>query len=218
MTLPKILAFVLPQFHRVPENDAWWGEGFTEWTNVKRAKPIMRGHYQPRVPAGGRYYDLTDPDVQRWQAELARAHGLDGFCYYHYWFGGKRLLERPVNLLIERGEPDFPFCLAWANEPWTRAWDGGDSEILMPQTYGLQEDWETHFLDLLRAFKDPRYIRLDGKPVFLIYRSASIPHCNEMIACWRQMALNAGLPGLHLKKACRGARPIGISCWSYGSS
>jgi len=198
MTLPKILAFVLPQFHRVPENDAWWGEGFTEWTNVKRAKPIMRGHYQPRVPAGGRYYDLTDPDVQRWQAELARAHGLDGFCYYHYWFGGKRLLERPVNLLIERGEPDFPFCLAWANEPWTRAWDGGDSEILMPQTYGLQEDWETHFLDLLRAFKDPRYIRLDGKPVFLIYRSASIPHCNEMIACWRQMALDAGLPGLHL--------------------
>ncbi len=195
---PKALAFVLPQFHRIAENDAWWGEGFTEWTNVRRAKPLFSGHLQPRVPVGGRYYDLCDVQTQAWQADLARAHGIHGFCYYHYWFNGRRLLERPVNLMLERGQPDFPFCLAWANEPWTRTWDGGDRQILMPQDYGGEADWRAHFDELLRAFKDPRYICVDGKPVFLIYRSASIPECAAMLAYWRSLALAAGLPGLHL--------------------
>ena len=203
-TGPAVLAFVLPQFHRIPENDAWWGEGFTEWTNVRKARPGFRGHRQPRVPSEGRYYDLTDEQTQQWQAELARHHGISGFCYYHYWFNGKRLLERPVQLLLERGRPDFPFCLAWANEPWTRAWDGGEREILMPQTYGEEADWRQHFDELLRAFRDPRYIRIEGKPVFLIYRSASIACAGPMIAAWRRWASEAGLPGLHLVQMLTG--------------
>lgn len=204
LTLPKILAFVLPQFHRIPENDKWWGSGFTEWVNVSKARPLFRGHLQPRVPTHGGYYDLRDEQTQAWQANLARAHGVGGFCYYHYWFNGKRLLEQPVELMLARGTPDMPFCLAWANEPWTRAWDGGDRQILMPQTYGAEPDWRAHFDDLLRAFRDPRYIRVDGKPVFLIYRSASIPCCTEMLACWRAMARDAGLAGLHLVQMLTG--------------
>jgi len=195
---PKLLAFVLPQFHRIPENDAWWGEGFTEWTNVRKARPCFPGHLQPRIPAGQRYYDLLDPAVQDWQAQLARDHGVHGFCYYHYWFSGKQLLERPVELLLRRGQPDIPFCLCWANEPWTRAWDGGDQEVLMAQAYGDEQDWTRHFEYLLQAFRDPRYIRVDGKPMFLIYRSSSIDVCEPMIALWRRLAERAGLPGLHI--------------------
>lgn len=195
---PRLLAFVLPQYHPIPENDEWWGEGFTEWTNVRKAKPLFPGHLQPRVPANGRYYSMLDPATHDWQAQLARDHGLYGFCYYHYWFRGKRLLEKPLELLLERGKPDFPFCLAWANEPWTRAWDGGDREILMPQEYGDEDDWEQHFACLLRFFKDPRYIRVNGKPMLLIYRSASIPVAEPMIERWRQLATKAGLPGLHI--------------------
>ena len=171
---PKILAFVLPQFHTIPENDEWWGEGFTEWTNVRKAQPLFPGHLQPRVPANGRYYNLLDPATMDWQAQLAKTHGLDGFCYYHYWFNGKRLLDKPLDLLLERGKPDFPFCLAWANEPWTRAWAGGDREVLMPQEYGGESDWRRHFDCLLRFFRDPRYIRVDGKPMLLLYRTNSI--------------------------------------------
>jgi lipopolysaccharide biosynthesis protein len=194
----KILAFFLPQFHRIPENDAWWGEGFTEWTNVRKAKPLFARHYQPRVPADGRYYDLTDPSVHDWQAKLARAYGVHGFCYYHYWFNGRQLLERPVELLLRRSAPDLPFCLAWANEPWTRAWDGGESQVLMPQSYGDEADWRRHFEYLLEVFRDPRYIRVEGKPMFLIYRSASIGVCEAMFGLWRKLARDAGLPGLHL--------------------
>lgn len=195
---PKLLAFVLPQFHPIPENDEWWGKGFTEWTNVRKAKPLFTGHLQPRVPANGRYYDLLDPATQDWQAQLAREYGLYGFCYYHYWFAGKRLLEKPAEMILARGEPDLPFCFAWANEPWTRAWDGGDREVLMPQSYGGETDWDEHFACLLRFFKDPRYIRVDGKPMFLIYRSASIPLAEQMFRRWRELAQRAGLPGLHI--------------------
>lgn len=201
---PKIIAFVLPQFHRMAENDRWWGEGFTEWVNVKRAKPLFKDHRQPRVPKDQNYYDLCDERTQEWQAQLARAHGVAGFCYYHYWFNGHRLLHKPVDLLLQRGKPDFPFCLAWANEPWTRAWDGGDREILMPQTYGKEAEWDAHFAELLRAFKDPRYIRIGGKPVFLIYRSASIEECAAMLARWRALALLKGFPGLHLVQMLTG--------------
>jgi lipopolysaccharide biosynthesis protein len=198
MTAPKVLAFVLPQFHRIPENDAWWGEGFTEWTNVRKARPLFARHYQPRVPREGRYYDLLDPAVHDWQASLAQRHGIHGFCYYHYWFNGKQLLERPLDLLLNRGAPALPFCLAWANEPWTRAWDGGEQQVLMPQAYGDRRDWEAHFAYLARVFRDPRYIRVDGKPMFLIYRSASIDVCGEMVQCWRELAAREGLPGLHV--------------------
>jgi lipopolysaccharide biosynthesis protein len=195
---PKILAFVLPQYHPIPENDEWWGQGFTEWTNVRKARPLFPGHLQPRVPADGRYYDLLDPATQEWQASLAKEHGIHGFCYYHYWFRGKRLLDKPVELLLQRSTPDFPFCLAWANEPWTRAWDGGDREVLMPQEYADRADWEAHFECLLRIFSDPRYIRVDGKPMLLIYRSASISCAEPMLQLWRELASRAGLPGLHI--------------------
>lgn len=198
MNKPKILAFLLPQFHRIPENDAWWGEGFTEWTNVRRARPLFDGHKQPRVPANQRYYNLLDQEVQAWQADLARQHGIYGFCYYHYWFNGKLLLEQPLNLMLDRQSPDFPFCLAWANEPWTRTWDGGDSHVLMPQDYGGPADWDSHFAYLLRAFLDPRYIRVNGKPMLLIYRTASIDNCADMLARWQQLARSHGLPGLHV--------------------
>jgi lipopolysaccharide biosynthesis protein len=205
--LPKVIAFFLPQFHAVPENDQWWGEGFTEWTNVRKARPLYRGHLQPRVPANDRYYNLLDPATQDWQAQLAREHGIYGFCYYHYWFKGKQLLERPLDLLLSRGQPDLPFCLCWANEPWTRAWDGGDREVLMPQAYGDESDWEAHFEYLLRVFRDPRYIRVDGKPVMLIYRSAGIDVADRMLALWRRLAERAGLPGLHLVSMLTGFAP-----------
>lgn len=196
---PKILAFHLPQYHTIPENDAWWGEGFTEWTNVRKARALFPGHRQPRVPADDNYYNLLDPRTQEWQAKLARDHGVYGFCYYHYWFkGGKRLLEKPLEMILERGQPDLPFCLAWANEPWTRAWDGGDKEVLMPQEYGDTEDWRRHFDCLLKFFQDPRYIRVGGKPMLLIYRTTSIDTAEPMLQLWRQLAERAGLPGLHL--------------------
>lgn len=198
MSTPKVLAFVLPQFHRIPENDEWWGEGFTEWTNVRKAKPLFKGHYQPRVPLNADYYDLLDPAVQDRQATMARQYGVYGFCYYHYWFSGRRLLEKPVELMLRRGKPDLPFCLAWANEPWTRAWDGGERQVLMPQSYGDEADWRQHFDHLLLAFRDPRYIRIEGKPMFLIYRSASIEVCAAMLRVWRELAHQAGLPGLHI--------------------
>lgn len=201
---PRILAFVLPQFHRIPENDTWWGEGFTEWTNVRKATALFGGHYQPRVPLEDRYYDLLDPLVHDWQADLAKRHGVHGFCYYHYWFGGKQLLERPIELLLRRSKPDMPFCLAWANEPWTRAWDGGDQQILMPQSYGDEVDWRRHFDYLLGVFRDPRYIRVDDKPMLLIYRSASIDALDPMLTLWRRLARQKGLNGLHIVEMLTG--------------
>ncbi|WP_086922562.1 glycosyltransferase WbsX family protein [Variovorax sp. JS1663] len=194
----RLLAFLLPQFHRIPENDQWWGEGFTEWTNVRKARARFRGHRQPRVPLHEHYYDLSDPRTQDWQAELARSHGLGGFCYYHYWFQGRQLLQRPLDALLKRRAPDFPFCVAWANEPWTRTWDGGDRHVLMPQHYGDRADWVAHYRYLEKAFQDPRYIRVDGCPVILIYRSASIAECEEMLDCWRNLAVRSGFAGLHV--------------------
>lgn len=198
MPEPKIIAFHLPQFHEVEENNHWWGQGFTEWTNVRRAKPLYRGHRQPRVPADHRYYDMMQRETREWQADLARRHGVHGFCYYHYWFNGKQLLERPILALLEDGGPDFPFCLAWANEPWTRAWDGSERDVLMPQSYGGETEWDQHFAYLLRCFRDPRYIRVDGRPMLLIYRCESIPPFEPMLARWRALAAEAGLPGLHV--------------------
>ena len=168
------LAFYLPQYHPIPENDEWWGKGFTEWINVTRARPLFPGHYQPHVPGELGYYDLRVPEVREAQAELARSHGIYGFVYYHYWFHGKRLLERPFDEVLSSGAPDFPFALCWANEEWTRNWDGRTGRVLMPQEFSDQDDLD-HIRWLLTAFADHRYIKIDGRPLMLIYRPAQLP-------------------------------------------
>jgi len=193
----RVIAFYLPQYHRVPENDAWWGEGFTEWTNVRRGRPIYSGHAQPHVPGELGYYDLTDPDVREAQVALARAHGIDAFCYYHYWFGGRRLLERPLDDVLASGRPDFPFCVCWANENWTRRWDGLDHEILMAQRYS-EEDARGFIEALFPAFRDRRYVRVDGRPLLLVYRIADIPKVALMVAIWRDACRAAGIGEIHL--------------------
>ncbi|MBW4658841.1 MAG: glycoside hydrolase family 99-like domain-containing protein [Drouetiella hepatica Uher 2000/2452] len=193
----KAIAFYLPQYHPISENDAWWGKGFTEWRNVTKAKPLFPGHYQPHLPADLGFYDLRLPESQQAQAELAKAYGIHGFCYYHYWFNGKRLLERPFNDVLASGEPDFPFCLCWANENWTRRWDGLEDEVLMGQIYA-EEDDRLHMQWLAQAFRDPRYIRIDGKPLFLVYRAAKIPDPYRTTETWREEAHKLGIGDLHL--------------------
>jgi lipopolysaccharide biosynthesis protein len=193
----RLIAFYLPQFHPVPENDEWWGKGFTEWTNVAKAKPLFKGHYQPRLPADLGYYDLRVPEVRAAQAEMARNAGIEAFCYYHYWFAGKRLLERPFNEVLASGKPDFPFCLCWANQTWTGLWHGAPNRILMEQTYPGAADNEKHFNALRDAFLDPRHVRVEGRPVFVIYRPMELPNPRELIQQWQQLARASGLPGLH---------------------
>jgi lipopolysaccharide biosynthesis protein len=194
----RSIAFYLPQFHPIAENDAWWGKGFTEWTNVTRARPLFRGHDQPRLPADLGYYDLRCPETRLAQAEMAQAHGIEGFCYWHYWFAGDRLLERPFNDVLESGEPRFPFCLAWANDSWSGVWHGAPGRILKEQTYPGMEDHRRHFSFLLKAFSDSRYICVDGKPLFVIYRPQRIPDARRVTDYWRDLARDAGLKGLFL--------------------
>lgn len=196
---PKLLAFHLPQYHPIPDNDKWWGPGFTEWRNVARATPLFPGHYQPHLPADLGYYDLRLPEVRQQQADLARLYGIDGFCYYHYWFSGKQLLERPVAEILSSGQPDFPFCLCWANENWTRRWDGQDQEVLIAQHYSLADD-QAHLLALLPYFQDPRYWRIHNKPLFLVYRASALPDPRATTSLWRQLAQQHGLDGLYLVK------------------
>jgi len=194
----RLIAFHLPQFHPTPENDAWWGKGFTEWTNVAKAKPLFPGHYQPHVPADLGFYDLRLAEARHAQAELAKEYGVGGFCYYHYWFGdGRRILERPVNEILDSGEPNFPFCLCWANHSWNSSWQG-TNDTLIEQRYPGWDDHAAHFEWLLRAFTDSRYLTVDGKPVFVIYSPDDIPEVRKVTDFWRERALKAGLPGLYL--------------------
>lgn len=195
---PFIIAYYLPQYHPIPENDEWWGKGFTEWTNVAKAKPLFKGHYQPKIPADLGFYDLRVPEVREQQAELAREAGVDGFCYWHYWFGnGKELLERPFKEVVESGKPDFPFCLGWANESWeAKIWstEGNKTKkVLIEQTYPGDRDIEEHFYSLLNAFKDKRYIRHNGKPVFLIYRPQLYPDIKNFFCKWNELIKKEGV-------------------------
>jgi lipopolysaccharide biosynthesis protein len=211
----RAIAFHLPQFHPIPENDEWWGKGFTEWTNVVKAKPRFRGHYQPHLPADLGFYDLRLPEVRAAQAELAASYGMHGFCYYHYWFNGRQVLERPVNGIWESGQPEFPFCLCWANENWTRQWDGLKSDILLEQKYSLADDF-AHIHNLIPIFQDRRYIRVFDRPLFLIYRANQLPEPKRTTDIWREEAERAGLKGLYLVRVesfadeCGDPRSIGF--------
>ncbi len=189
--------FYLPQFHPIPENDEWWGKGFTEWTNVTRAQPLYPGHYQPHVPTDLGYYDLRLPEVREAQADLAATHGISGFVYYHYWFNGKRLLERPFNEVLASGSPDFPFALCWANEEWTRNWDAQTGRVLMPQEFSDADDL-AHIRWLAEAFADDRYIKIDGRPLMLIYRAQQLPDPKRTTDIWRAEAQKLGFPDLYL--------------------
>ncbi len=196
----QLLAYFLPQFHCIPENDAWWGKGFTEWTNVRKATPNFSGHYQPRVPGEHGYYDLLDESVREKQAALARQYGVTGFCYYHYWFGGRRLLEQPLDLILKSSRPDFPFCVFWANENWSKRWDGGNHELLVEQCHSPEDD--IAFIEhLLPYFDDRRYIRIDGRPLLMIYRIDLFDRPRQTIARWREVCHGHGMPPPFVVKA-----------------
>lgn len=201
MARARVVAFYLPQYHATAENDRWWGEGFTDWVNVKKATPLFSGHNQPRVPLGDRYYDLSDVEALRWQADLARAHGVEGFAHFHYWFNGRRLLSKPTDLMLGDHSIDFPFCLAWANASWSRRWQGEQSRnpILLHQTYPRdRQGWLKHFEYLNRAWSDPRHLRVGGRALFLIYYPHHVPHVEEVLDLWRNEAVKTGVGELHI--------------------
>ena len=212
----ELAALYLPQFHAIPENDEWWGEGFTEWTNVRKARPLFRGHRQPVRPGELGYYSLLDPAVRSAQAELARTHGVTSFCYWHYWFAGQELLERPLQEVLESHEPDFPFFVGWANQSWTGVWHGAPNRILVEQTYPGDDDHRAHFNSLLRAFRDPRYVRIDNKPVLLIFRPTELPDAAAFTSLWQSLAREAGLEGLYLLAYIEG-RPWGTQYTTHAA-
>lgn len=196
----KLITFYLPQFHEIPENNDAWGNGFTEWTNVKKAKPLFFGHNQPRIPLHNNYYNLLEDGVMEWQISLAKKAGIYGFCFYHYWFQGRMVLEKPVDLLLKNKKLDFHYCFSWANEPWTKTWHGagGNKEILIPQTYGGEEEWKLHYEYFRPFFLDKRYIKKENRPVLLIYRLKNIPHFNEMLKYWNECAVQDGFSGMFI--------------------
>lgn len=209
----KVIAFYLPQFHEIPENNEWWGEGYTEWTAVKAAEPIYYKHVQPNVPLHDNYYNLLKHSVMRWQADCANKAGLEGFCFYHYWFKGRLLLEKPIENYLKWKDISFPYCLSWANDSWIRTWsnvkESGnvwneklvantcDSIYLVKQDYGNEEDWKEHFEYLLPFFRDERYLKKDGKPIFNIYKPHIIPCIKELMCLWKRLAKEAGLNGIY---------------------
>ena len=196
----KVIAMYLPQFHEIPENNEWWGKGFTEWTNVKKSKPLYKGHWQPQLPLNKNFYDLSDVNVMKNQMKMAKHYGVDGFCFYHYWFNGKKLLEKPIERLLDSQDIELPFCLCWANEPWTRTWDGslGAKHILMEQHYGSEEDWIKHFEYLNLFFRQEQYIKVDGKPVMVIYDANNITCWKKMIETWDKLAIREGYRGIYI--------------------
>lgn len=195
----KPIAFVLPQFHPIPENDKWWGKGFTEWTNVTKAKPLFREHYQPHLPTDLGFYDLRLPEARLAQANLAQEYGIHGFCYYHYWFNSKRLLNQPIDGMLKQKDLNMPFMLCWANENWTRRWDGKENDLLIKQNYNYSDD-EEHMRWLCKnVFSDERYIKVDDKPVFVIYRHSLFPDIMKTVDLWREIATEEfGFKGLYL--------------------
>ena len=197
----RIIAYYLPQFHETEENNKWWGKGYTEWRNTRKARPLFRKHYQPREPYNDNYYNLLDINVMKRQAQLAKKYGVYGFAFYHYWFGNERMmLNKPAENLLKNKDINMRFCFSWANENWTRTWEGpgGEKEVLMQQVYGDEKDWKAHFEYLLPFFQDKRYIKKDGMPVVLIYRLDKIPCRKEMFKYWRKLAKEAGLKGLYI--------------------
>ncbi len=209
---PQIIAFYLPQYHRIPENDLWWGEGFTDWDSARTAKPLFRGHYQPRIPLYKNFYNLLDKEVMQWQAGLAKKAGIYGFCIYHYWFGDKQLLEKPAENLLKWKDIDLHYCFSWANESWVASWSRlkgnewkqdnnharrTDNGYLALQKYGGKKEWKEHFEYLLPFFQDSRYIKKDEKPVFIIYRPENLNCSVQMIAYWNELAVKNGLKGIY---------------------
>ena len=197
----QVIAYYLPQFHAIPETDEWWGKDFTEWVSVRNGKPLFTGHQQPIKPGELGYYNLLDADIRERQAQLAREAGVAGFCYWHYWFGGKQLLEKPLQAVLKSGKPDFPFCLGWANESWkAKTWldqQTAPDRMLIEQTYSPEDD-EAHFAAILPILRDKRYICIDGKPLLMVYRPFDLPEAKAWTERWRQMSVNAGFKGLYL--------------------
>lgn len=192
----KIIAFYLPQFHEIKENNVWWEKGFTEWTNVKKSRPVFKGHNMPRIPLNGNYYDLTNVETLKWQAKIAKEYGIYGFAYYHYWSEGHMLLEKPAEIMLNHKDVDIPFCFSWANHTWTRVWADKTNEVLWSQKYGDESDWKAHFEYLLPFFKDERYIRVNGKPMMILYNPLHVKEYPQMMKKWQQWAREAGLRGI----------------------
>lgn len=219
MSKIKTLAFYLPQYHPIPENDEWWGVGFTEWTNVSRAKPLFKGHEQPLLPADLGFYDLRVSEVREAQAKLAQDYGVNGFIYYHYWFGEEKMvLERIAEEVLKTKKPDFPFCFCWANETWSGIWHGLQNKILAEQKYLGEEDVKKHFNYLLPFFKDSRYIKVDNKPVLFIYEPLNIPESKQYLELYRKEAKEAGLSDLFIVCSSKGSDVLDYVALGYDAN
>lgn len=215
----KLVSFYLPQFHEIPENNDAWGNGFTEWVNVKKARQYYDWQVQPRIPLNENYYNLLDVNTIRWQASLAQDAGVDAFCFYHYWFGGRMVLEKPVKMLRDNEDIDIQYCFSWANEPWTKTWHGagGEKEILIPQKYGYKEEWDVHYNYFKDYFADSRYLKNANRPILVVYRLRNIPDFNGMIRYWNERAIKDGFDGIFIISMNVSSERVFMSKWVNGS-